>query len=375
MQETYVINITSLGTRFDPNSAALNVRNILRTKLRRKGLKSGVFSISGTELYVTGIPEQDIVPVINAIQESSAKVHGQPFKYSLEKVELSEEELQEKQISGLENLTTAQESKINSLEAKINDLKQRRDVSNNKQQQYRSQIIDLEGKLKLAETKSGAVIREVQEVKVQYFRLPDNVLEDIMYVCSRYVITFDEICTKVLEGKTIEEAIALSKLNPFEFLAKRLNFDIEDSYDLNLWLTRQQHYECKNEDDCEHTKLISNYQTEYGALRIIVKLSESDEAHCDIPYLIVKEGNNGIVYAPIGTSKGWLTKQIRDHITDTLVSKYGAEKVKSHKEKNTRRIIVENAELSDIKHYLDESQSSMDFYKLGFRIFPVLIEN
>ncbi|MEK6923313.1 MAG: hypothetical protein AABW84_01295, partial [Nanoarchaeota archaeon] len=378
MQETYAIYLTALGTRFDSNSAALNVRNILQTKLRKKGF-FGNIRIRGTELYVTGIPEQEIISVIDTIQKSSANIHHSPFKYTLEKLELSEEELQEKHINGLENLTVAQEREIKSLETKIKDSEQQRVVWTKQQQQYENQIIGLEGKLKLAETKSGAVIRDVQEVKIQYFKLPDKVLEDIMYIFSRTILIQDEILT-TLEDKSMEEAIELSKLNPYEFLTKRLNYDIKEDYDLILWLTQQHHYECKNENNCEHIKLIDAYKKEYDALGLFADFSKIDALGLfadfskinatnpvqDIPYLIYKEDNNGVVCAPMGTSKGWLTKQIRDHVTDTLLDKYGKEKVKSHKEKNTRKFIVEDANPNEIKNYLAESQVGREFYKLGF---------
>ncbi|MBI2040591.1 MAG: hypothetical protein HYT16_00645 [DPANN group archaeon] len=369
--DCFEVQLNALGTRFEPLQQARNIKNLVKDRLHKRGLLSAFVSLDGTVLYVAGAPLDIVENIFSELAKVSAAVHQQPFGYNVIKSDVPPEQAMMRYIQSLEAEQARLERQRLGSETQ---LEKTRETFDERLKRLQTENTNLEGRLRMLQQAQPIVAQVVnggEKVFVPFFQVPHDALAEITGAQSSYIRIQDFNFEHALQGIVPAEALELMKLNRVEFLSARLETKITKREDLSHWLDRQDHAQCN--PDCVHAERLDNLEIQYASLRNLYSfLQVAPPMRPPLVYLLADEtGTKGecTVYLPIGKSDGWLTKQMRDHVTETLMELYGKGRVHSNKDLKVgavRRISTRGASSDVIKEALLASQAGRGFSRFGY---------
>ncbi|HKZ49575.1 MAG TPA: hypothetical protein VJ110_01070 [Candidatus Nanoarchaeia archaeon] len=334
--EAYRLSIKILhGARFEPESAIKNIRNVISTDLRRPTeFPQARISLQNGVILVTGVPKKELEYAITRHQELSARVHGTPFSYSLEEVELSEKESGITKIRGeLEDIITERDNDIESMEKRIDELSAENEKYAEEKASYESEIKSLKGQLKLARQQPAqATVQTKEVVKVvdEGFKVKEEFIICVIGHESMSLRSLDNMFESLGNANMqLEEALSLSKIATSDYITRHFGYDVRKTQESIKYLDKIHRRDSHNlfDSNCQH---IDRLQEE---LNNILKKKRIAEVTSDyvkrvqdfggqFDYFATVATDGAYFYVPRGLSSGAVTKAIRAHAVEALQELY-----------------------------------------------------
>jgi arsenate reductase-like glutaredoxin family protein len=386
--EIYEVEIRPTGTRHDWVSQIRNAANLLRDKARSRNPAIKIVPRAKEDkIIIYGMARPDLENLLAAIQNTSETTHSSPFEYSIESRPPTEEEL----LKFYEVYIAEQDSIIRKQDSQIANLQNGKEQSDKKSAKLAAEIAGLEGMLKTArrelDERASTPIVKIEKVVEKGYKLPEQDIVDIIKAAFQFPALKEGAYDLAFDGvNSISEAMELAKHDKYAFFSKRLEHKVKNDIEVVLWLDKQDHSSCDTsrssrwkwkqdiinaKPPCIHVKKILDLENQYEALCTVVSECEiNTRIRPDILYIISEENGKCLVYLPTGKGDGWFTKQIRDHVLQTLEPHY--QNIVSDKSTGVRKLTVPSGKAEEIKELLEKSQNKYEFTKMNYSIKIVI---
>ena len=373
--EAYQVQLNiKLGRGGEPEDFVQIIAGVLKSRLRKSGAfpKAIVTSYKKDSLLVVvGVPREDLEKNL-AEQSQKGIIHGYMFGYRISATEVTREQAEGNEIANLEALLEKRDAELELADRRLGEA-----AAQNNELAGRHRLLEQ----RLREMQAAATgTKAAEPVLVPFFQVPHEALAGITNAQSAYTRAQDCNFECALNGMAVEKVLELMKLEPNEFLSARLSVIINTREDIIKLLEQQDHSLCKTA--CSHLEEVERLQSQYGALQSLKYFMSAEQEHAapKLVYLLTDETtrtNMCTIYLPIGKSDGWLTKQMRDHVIETLIELYGKGAVQSSKDLkvgSVRKISTVGATSEAIKAALESTQKKYHFSRFGYTIKVIVFK-